>query len=68
MKKNTAAFYADTELLDNIKQYAAFNNIPFSDIVNKSLHRWYDENISEVLIAVKKNKELEELISSYKNK
>ena len=68
MKKQSTAFYAELELVNDIRQYAAFNNIPFSDIVNKSLHRWYDENISEVLIAVKKNKELEELISSYKNK
>ena len=68
MKKQSTAFYAELELVNDIRQYAAFNNIPFSDIVNTSLHIWYNQNISEVLTAIKKNKELEELISSYKNK
>ena len=66
--KETAAFYAEKELIEDIRHYTSYNKIPFSDIVNQALQSWYDLNKEDVNKCVIKNKEIEKLINSYKNK
>jgi len=68
MKKKTTAFYAEENLIDDIRTYCAYSKTPFSEVVNTALIQWYNINNTLIEKSIKQSKELDELINSYKNK